>query len=67
LTTGIPYQHPGLSKIYAGKEAADYFQVQPGDQRVPDIFGIVQYGVVYTRGKGKIAEHGGAHWPAPQR
>jgi arylsulfatase A-like enzyme len=28
---------------------------------VPDIFGISQYGVVYTGGHGKIAEHGGAN------
>jgi hypothetical protein len=28
---------------------------------VPDPFGITQYGVVYTGGKGKIAERGGAH------
>jgi arylsulfatase A-like enzyme len=28
---------------------------------VPDLFGIARYGVVYTGGKSKIAEHGGAH------
>jgi phosphoglycerol transferase MdoB-like AlkP superfamily enzyme len=28
---------------------------------VPDLFGISQYGVVYTGGHGKIAEHGGAN------
>ena len=28
---------------------------------MPDVFGIAQYGVVYTGEKGKIAEHGGAN------
>jgi hypothetical protein len=28
---------------------------------VPDVFGISQYGVVYTGKQGKIAEHGGAN------
>ncbi len=51
----------GLSKVYAGTEAAEYFGVKPGDPRVPDLFGIAKYGVVYTGGKGKVAEHGGAH------
>ncbi|MEU7428356.1 alkaline phosphatase family protein [Streptomyces sp. NPDC040750] len=51
----------GLSKVYAGKEAAAYFGVKPGDARVPDLFGIAEYGVVYTGGQKKIAEHGGAH------
>lgn len=51
----------GLSTVYAGSQAARYFGVKPGDPRVPDIFGITKYGVVYTGGKGKIAEHGGAH------
>ncbi|MDH6138259.1 hypothetical protein P3T35_000236 [Kitasatospora sp. GP30] len=51
----------GLTKVYAGEDAADYFGVKPGDARVPDIFGISQYGVVYTGGHGKVAEHGGAH------
>ena len=30
-----------------------------GDERVPDLIGISQYGTVYTGGHGKIAEHGG--------
>ncbi|GAB2732914.1 alkaline phosphatase family protein [Kitasatospora kifunensis] len=51
----------GLTKVYAGDAAAKYFGVKPGDARVPDIFGVSQYGVVYTGGKGKVAEHGGAH------
>ena len=49
----------GLKKVFAGEEAADFFGVQPGDPRVPDILGIVQHGVVYTGGMKKIAEHGG--------
>jgi arylsulfatase A-like enzyme len=46
--------------VYAG---ASYFHVRPGDSRVPDLFAVVQHGVVYTGGTKKIAEHGGA---APQ-
>ncbi|SEL65260.1 alkaline phosphatase family protein [Streptacidiphilus jiangxiensis] len=55
------FTHSGLSKVYAGADAAKYFGVKPGDARVPDIFGIAQYGVVYTGGTKKVAEHGGAH------
>jgi hypothetical protein len=55
------YTHSGLSKVYAGKAAADYFHVRAGDARVPDLFGVAQYGVVYTGGTKKIAEHGGGH------
>ncbi|MEW2161345.1 alkaline phosphatase family protein [Streptomyces sp. NPDC007189] len=55
------FTNGGLSKVYAGKEAAAYFGVKPGDARVPDLFGIAKYGVVYTGGTKKIAEHGGAH------
>ena len=50
----------GLRKVYAGASAARYFGVPVSDPRHPDIWGIVQHGVVYTGGKGKIAEHGGA-------
>ena len=32
----------------------------PGDPRHPDVWGVVQHGVVYTGGVKKIAEHGGA-------
>jgi len=49
----------GLKKVFAGEEAADFVGVPHSDPRVPDIIGIVQHGVVYTGGKGKIAEHGG--------
>jgi hypothetical protein len=50
----------GLRKVFAGASAARYFGVPVSDPRHPDIWGIVQHGVVYTGGKGKIAEHGGA-------
>jgi type I phosphodiesterase/nucleotide pyrophosphatase len=55
-----PYTSSGLAHVYAGRAAARYFGVPRGDARVPDLFGIVQHGVVYTGGHGKIAEHGGA-------
>ena len=54
------FTHSGLAKVYAGDEAREYFHAPAGDNRVPDLFGIAQHGVVYTGGKGKIAEHGGA-------
>jgi hypothetical protein len=55
------FTRSGLSKVYAGSAAARYFHVEAGDARVPDVFGLAQYGVVYTGGTKKIAEHGGAH------
>jgi hypothetical protein len=55
------YTSSGLTRVYAGEEAADYFGVNTGDTRVPDIFGVAQYGTVYTGKKGKIAEHGGVN------
>ncbi|MFE3037272.1 alkaline phosphatase family protein [Streptomyces canus] len=55
------FTRSGLSKVYAGKAAAHYFHVEAGDARVPDILGVAQYGVVYTGGTKKIAEHGGSH------
>jgi hypothetical protein len=51
------YEHAGLAAVLAGPTV---FGVAPRDPRVPDLVGIVQHGVVYTGGKGKIAEHGGA-------
>jgi len=61
--TGAPkaFTSSGLTQVFAGEQAADYFHVQPGDPRVPDVFGISQVGVVYTGKKGKIAEHGGVN------
>jgi hypothetical protein len=50
----------GLKTVYAGAEAAKFLGVPVSDPRHADVFGIVQHGVVYTGGKGKIAEHGGA-------
>lgn len=50
----------GLSTVYAGSDVADYFGTKTSDPRYPDILGIARTGVVYTGGKAKIAEHGGA-------
>ena len=55
-----PYTASGLMTVYAGTDAADFFGVQAGDPRVPDLLGVVQHGVVYTGKKAKIAEHGGS-------
>jgi hypothetical protein len=53
--------HSGLVNIYAGKAAARYFGVPTSDPRHPNVWGVVQVGVVYTGATGKIAEHGGAN------
>lgn len=50
----------GLSKVYAGVAAANYFHVPVAEPRHPDLVGIARHGVVYTGGTSKIAEHGGA-------
>ncbi len=55
------YIQSGLANVFAGRDAAAYFNVAPGDPRVPDIFGISQYGTVYTGKMAKIAEHVGAN------
>jgi arylsulfatase A-like enzyme len=55
-TVSVP--HSGLAQIFAGQAAANFFGVPYSDPRHPDVFGIVQVGVVYTTGT-KIAEHGG--------
>ena len=55
----ITVQSSGVKAVYAGAASAALFGVPPGDPRHPDIVGIAQHGVVYTGGKGKIAEHGG--------
>jgi hypothetical protein len=57
--TPKPFTSSGLATVFAGSAAAKFFGVPAGDPRVPDLFGIVQHGVVYTGGKSKIAEHGG--------
>jgi arylsulfatase A-like enzyme len=60
-----PFTQSGLATVYSGADAAAYFHIPAGDtvgnQRVPDVVGIAQVGTVYTGGKGKIAEHGGAN------
>jgi hypothetical protein len=53
------YTGSGLKTVCAGADAASYLHVAVGDPRVPDVIGIVQYGVVYTGKKAMIAEHGG--------
>jgi hypothetical protein len=53
--------HSGLVRVFAGRAAARYFGVPASEPNHPDVWGIVQVGVVYTGGKGKIAEHGGAN------
>ncbi len=65
--TGVAYDgstrtlaHSGLTEIFAGKEAAKYFGVPRSDPRHPDVWGVVQVGVIYTGGS-KVAEHGGAN------
>jgi hypothetical protein len=49
----------GLAAAYVGAQAAAFYGVSLNDPRHPDLLGIVQHGVVYTGGQGKIAEHGG--------
>ncbi|HEX6348791.1 MAG TPA: alkaline phosphatase family protein [Candidatus Dormibacteraeota bacterium] len=56
-----PFVSSGLREIFAGEDAADYFHTSVSDPRTPQVFGIAQYGTVYTGGKKKIAEHGGAN------
>jgi hypothetical protein len=55
----ITVQSSGVKAVYAGAASAALFGVPKSDPRHPDIVGIAQHGVVYTGGKGKIAEHGG--------
>jgi arylsulfatase A-like enzyme len=52
----IGFTASGLRAVRFGP---GFFGVAKGDARVPDLVGIVQHGVVYTGGTGKIAEHGG--------
>jgi hypothetical protein len=54
------YTASGLRTVYAGKDAAAFFGTPVGDPRVPDLYALAQHGVVFTGGKAKIAEHGGA-------
>jgi hypothetical protein len=50
----------GLKAVYVGSAADKLLHAPIGDSHAPDLVGIVQPGVVYTGGVGKIAEHGGA-------
>jgi hypothetical protein len=52
-----PFTASGLQSVHTGPS---YFHTSTADPRVPDLVGVVQYGVVYTGKKSKIAEHGGA-------
>ena len=45
----------------ADAQVALHLRDRAGDARVPAVVGLAQYGVVYTGGTKKIAEHGGAH------
>ena len=54
------YTASGLATVYAGAAAAGYFGTSSTDDRVPDLYAVAQHGTVFTGGKGKIAEHGGA-------
>jgi hypothetical protein len=56
-----PVTSAGLWQIYTGVAAAQLIGVDQSDPRVPDVIGLSQYGVVYTGGTAKIAEHGGDH------
>jgi hypothetical protein len=53
------FNQSGLVSIYAGKDACAFYGVGYPDGRAPDIVGISAYGVVYTAGVKKLAEHGG--------
>lgn len=53
------YTSAGLRQILAGPDAAAFMGVAASDERVPDLIGIAQHGVVYTGKTKKIAEHGG--------
>lgn len=55
------YRGSGLRRIYEGRAAARLFHAKTDDARVPDLYGVTRYGVVYTGKKAKIAEHGGAN------
>ncbi|GAA1447096.1 hypothetical protein [Leifsonia poae] len=56
--TPVTVQHSGLSQLWAGKDAANFFGVAVDSGHYPDVFGEVQEGVIYS-GPTKLAEHGG--------
>ncbi|MGN6744492.1 MAG: alkaline phosphatase family protein [Amnibacterium sp.] len=49
----------GLTRVLTGAAADRFVGARAGDSHAPDLIGIAQYGVVYTGGVKKIAEHGG--------
>ncbi len=49
----------GLTRVFTGHAVDTLFGAPADDSHAPDIVGIAQYGVVYTGGVKKIAEHGG--------
>jgi hypothetical protein len=49
----------GGGQIYSGRTIDLFFNDALSDPRTPDIIVNPDYGVVYTGGKGKVAEHGG--------
>ncbi|MGN6722873.1 MAG: alkaline phosphatase family protein [Marmoricola sp.] len=55
----VTVQHSGLSRIWAGWQAAAFFGVAVNDGHYPDVFGQVQEGIVYAKPGKKLAEHGG--------
>ncbi|MGW2662828.1 alkaline phosphatase family protein [Nocardia tengchongensis] len=55
------YTKSGLTEVHAGAGAAAYLGAPANDPRHPDLVGVAQVGTVFTGGKGKIAEHGGAN------
>lgn len=58
--TAPTFTNAGLSKIYAGVDAAALIHVGFADARVPDVIGIATPGTVFAGSKlSKIAEHGG--------
>jgi hypothetical protein len=52
----VGFKSSGLARIADG---VSFFGTTAADPATPDLVGVVQHGVVYTGGTGKIAEHGG--------
>lgn len=55
---GANFQADGLEALIYGDAMRDQFGDPARDPRTPDIIGVAQTGVIYTKGS-KIAEHGG--------
>jgi hypothetical protein len=49
----------GAGEVYAGPSLTLFFDDPAVDPRTPDIAVLPNYGVIYTGGKKKVAEHGG--------